>query len=216
MTSKTINYGIVYVLSNPAMPGLVKIGMTNKESVDARLKELFNTSVPVPFECEYACKVIETAKVEKALHMAFHPYRIHSQREFFEISPEQAIAILQLLDKSKDITEEIVEEINNELTEVDKAAGKKMKITRRPPLNYLEMGLQIGSQLEFNRSDDEVYVVKVCNAKKVSYCGVETSLTAVTKELLGIEHSVQPTSYWTFNGKNLMDIYYETYVNSED
>ncbi len=27
------NYGIVYVLTNPAMPDLVKIGMTNKENV---------------------------------------------------------------------------------------------------------------------------------------------------------------------------------------
>jgi len=215
MTPKTINYGIVYVLTNPAMPGLVKIGMTNKESVDARLKELFNTSVPVPFECEYACKVTETAKVEKALHIAFHPYRIHTQREFFEINPEQAIAILQLLDKSKDITNEIVEEINNDLTEVDKAAGRKMKITRRPPLNYIEMGIPLGAKLEFNR-DDETYIVEVCDAKKVSYCGVKKSLTAITKELLGIEHALQPTSYWTYNGKNLMDIYNETYVSSEE
>ncbi|ADQ80093.1 hypothetical protein Palpr_1954 [Paludibacter propionicigenes WB4] len=215
MSPKTINYGIVYVLTNPAMPGLVKIGMTNKENVDVRLKELFNTSVPVPFECEYACKVTETAKVEKALHIAFHPYRIHNQREFFEINPEQAIAILQLLDKSKDITNEIVEEINNDLTEVDKAAGKKMKITRRPPLNYIEMGIPLGARLEFNR-DDETYIVEVCDAKKISYCGVKKSLTAITKELLGIEHALQPTSYWTYNGKNLMDIYNETYVSSEE
>ena len=215
MTPKTINYGIVYVLTNPAMPGLVKIGMTNKESVDARLKELFNTSVPVPFECEYACKVTETAKVEKALHIAFHPYRIHTQREFFEINPEQAIAILQLLDKSKDITNEIVEEINNDLTEVDKAAGKKMKIARRPPLNYIEMGIPLGSKLEFSRAG-EAYMVEICDAKKVSYGGEEKSLTAITKQLLGIEHALQPTSYWTYNGKNLMDIYNETYVSNEE
>jgi len=215
MSSKTINYGIVSVLTNPAMPDLVKIGMTNKENVDTRLKELFNTSVPVPFECEYACKVTETIKVEKALHIAFHPYRIHAQREFFKINPEQAIAILKLLDKSKDITEEIVEEINNDLTEVDKAAGEKMKIARRPPLNYIEMGIPLGAKLEFNR-DDKTYIVEVCDAKKVSYGGVKKSLTAITKELLGIEHALQPTSYWTYNGKNLMDIYNETYVSSEE
>ncbi len=46
------------------MPGLVKIGMTNKESVDARLKELFNTCVPVPFECAYICKEENEEKVE--------------------------------------------------------------------------------------------------------------------------------------------------------
>ena len=70
MASKHQNYGIVYVLTNPAMPDLVKIGMTNRDNVDARMKELFNTSVPVPFECGYACKVVglRCEEVEKALH----------------------------------------------------------------------------------------------------------------------------------------------------
>ena len=34
------NKGIVYVLTNSAMPGLVKIGMTTRESIDTRMKEL--------------------------------------------------------------------------------------------------------------------------------------------------------------------------------
>ncbi len=209
MTTKKENYGIVYVLTNPAIPDLVKIGMTNKENVEARMKELFNTSVPVPFQCEYACKVIDCAVVEKALHIAFHPYRIHAQREFFEINPEQAIAILKLLDKSSDITSEVAEEINNDLSDGDRLAGMKMK-KKRPPLNFTEMGLPIGAKLEFNR-DGETYVVDVCDAKKVSYCGQESSLTAVTRDLLGLEYSVQPTPYWTYNGKNLQEIYDERY-----
>jgi len=81
LPQKSPNYGIVYVLTNPAMPGLVKIGMTNRDSVDARLKEFFNTSVPVPFECEYACKVESSEKVGETLHLAFHPYRIHAHPE---------------------------------------------------------------------------------------------------------------------------------------
>lgn len=215
MSPKTTNYGIVYVLTNPAMPGLVKIGMTNRESVDARLKELFNTSVPVPFECEYACKVESSEKVEKALHLAFHPYRIHAQREFFKINPEQAIAILQLLDKSKDITTEIQEEINNDLTDIDKAAGERMKIVRRPPLNYLEMGIPLGSKLVFAK-DELVQEAIVCGNRKISINGTETSLTAATRELLGLQHDIQPTPYWSYNGKNLMDIYNETYVSSDE
>lgn len=49
--------GIVYVLTNPAMPGLVKIGQTKRDKMDARLKELYGTGVPLPFECQYACRV---------------------------------------------------------------------------------------------------------------------------------------------------------------
>ncbi|WP_192815192.1 GIY-YIG nuclease family protein, partial [Treponema pedis] len=49
--------GIVYILSNPAMPGIYKIGITSRNDIKHRLKELYTTSVPVPFECEYACRV---------------------------------------------------------------------------------------------------------------------------------------------------------------
>jgi len=62
------------LLTNPAMPGMVKIGMTNRDSVDARMKELFNTSVPVLFECEYVCKVDDSTKVENALLIMQVPY----------------------------------------------------------------------------------------------------------------------------------------------
>ena len=41
---------IVYILTNPVMPGVVKIGKTDKEEVSARVKELFTTGVPVPFD----------------------------------------------------------------------------------------------------------------------------------------------------------------------
>ena len=97
--------GLVYVLTNPAMPGIVKIGLTTRPKIEDRLKELFTTNVPVPFKCEFACQVDDCNKVETALHKAFRPYRF-PQREFFKIEPEQAIAILELFEK-KDITAEI-------------------------------------------------------------------------------------------------------------
>ena len=44
-------YGIVYLLTNPVMPGWVKIGMTTQEDIDKQMKELYTTGVPIPFEC---------------------------------------------------------------------------------------------------------------------------------------------------------------------
>ena len=214
MAKQDNNKGIVYVLTNSAMPGLVKIGMTTRESIDTRMKELYSTGVPVPFDCVYACEVkaSDCAKIEKALHKAFEPNRINANREFFSIKSEQATAILELFDR-KDITNEVTAEIENDLTPEDKVAGEKIKSTRRPPMNYREMGINVGSKLVFV-IDPSIQVI-ISGDKKVSYNGEELSLTAVTKKLLGITHALQPTAYWEYEGKNLRDIYDETYSLEE-
>ena len=48
---------IVYVLTNPAMPGMVKIGMTDRPDVQRRMSELYSTGVPLPFECVIAARL---------------------------------------------------------------------------------------------------------------------------------------------------------------
>jgi hypothetical protein len=80
--------GIVYVLTNPAMPNIVKIGLTTRGDIQQRMNELFTTGVPVPFECAFACDVDDCEAVEKALHLAFRPNRIHPKREFFNLEPD--------------------------------------------------------------------------------------------------------------------------------
>jgi hypothetical protein len=44
---------IVYLLTNPSMPDIVKIGFTSDLTV--RMRSLYSSSVPVPFECYFAC-----------------------------------------------------------------------------------------------------------------------------------------------------------------
>jgi hypothetical protein len=211
------NYGIVYVLTNPAMPDLVKIGMTTRNEIDSRMRELYSTGVPFPFECEYACKVLvcDCAKIEKALHVAFHPYRVNASREFFKILPEQAIAILKLLDRGSDITNEVTAEINEDITAGDKVAAENYKKKKRPPLNFREMGIMVGSILQFSK-EGQTIEVEVCADKKVLFNNIERSLTSVTQELLGLDYNVQPTPYWTYNGKSLSEIYNETYSTEEE
>ena len=41
------------------------------------------------------------------------------------------------------------------------------------------------------------------------------SLTAATRHLLGIEHNVQPSPFWTFKGRPLSEIYEDTYGDGE-
>lgn len=122
------------------MPGLVKIGMTTRPELDTRLKELYTTGVPVPFDVEYACEVkaYDCNKIEKALHTAFDPQRVNINREFFQIKKEQAIAILELFNQ-KDVTTEVSDEMDNDLDAGD-IASKQKATKHRPPLNFSQMG----------------------------------------------------------------------------
>lgn len=196
---------IVYVLTNPAMPGFVKIGMTGGEDVGARLSQLYSTGVPFPFDLAFACKVPNAEEVEKALHKAFAPYRPNSKREFFNIDAEQAIAILRLL-HVEDATQEIAA-MQSTIPSDEVEAAKQYK-ARRPNLNFREMGIAQGSVLHFTEGDATVTVV---GDKKVRLDGEEMSLTAATRQLLGLDYSVAPGPYWTYEGKLLRAIYDETY-----
>ena len=203
--SNEISNGIVYVLINSAMPGLVKIGKTSRESIEPRLTELYSTGVPVPFECVYAARVSDEHKVEKAFHTAFGPYRINSKREFFEIEPEQAIALLELV-----AVEDVTPEVQREADDIDKeakSASKKLK-SRRPNLDFAEMGIPINSTLKLVSEEDFVTVV---GNRQVQYNNGFYSLTAITRRLLNLNYDPRPTTYWEFNGRLLNDIYEETY-----
>ena len=87
---------VVYVLTNESMPGLVKIGRTSG-SIEKRMRELYKTGVPIPFECAYAAEVADSKDIEKVLHEAYRDSRLNPNREFFRISPESARAILSRL-----------------------------------------------------------------------------------------------------------------------
>ncbi len=82
--------GYVYIASNPAMHGLVKIGMTSKQP-SKRVAALYNTSVPLPFVLRYYSWVPDRRESEKHLHSLFAADRVSKKREFFAVPAEEAI-----------------------------------------------------------------------------------------------------------------------------
>lgn len=96
--------GAVYVLTNPSMPNMVKIGITHL-TVAQRMSELDKTATPTPFQCFYAAHVKDAARVESALHAAFDSVRVRPAREFFRVKPQQVKAVLELL-ALEDVTPE--------------------------------------------------------------------------------------------------------------
>ena len=197
--------GSVYVLTNPAMPNMVKIGKTTRD-VELRLADLYSTGVPLPFECEYAAKVKDVDKTEKAFHTAFEPSRVNPKREFFNINPEQAIAVLSLM-----AIEDVTPSVQDEAKKIDieaTASAEKFKKKRRPTINYFEMGLKEGDILKFGRNEESCTVL---NGRQVFYKGEPWFLSNLTNKLLDRTGPMDGSPYWYFNGKNLKDLYNETY-----
>mgnify|MGYP000948657467 CR=1 FL=1 len=203
-----MTYSIVYVLTNPAMPGLVKIGLTSSDDAAVRLAQLYSTGVPFPFHLEFACRVQNADEVERALHRAFAPNRVNPKREFFSIEADQAISILKLL-HVEDATKEL-DATPTQIAVQEVEAGVQYA-ARRPNLNFVEMGIPVGSLLHFTEGDASVVVV---GPKKIRLGEDEMSLTAATRKLLSLDYSVAPGPYWTYGGRLLRDIYDETYPSA--
>lgn len=83
--------GYVYVLSNPSMPGLVKIGRTERDP-NQRAVELWQTGVPTPFVVEGAFLVPDCAEAERRIHESCKAFRVHGSREFFRCEVKDALA----------------------------------------------------------------------------------------------------------------------------
>ena len=82
--------GYIYVLDNPAMPGLVKIGFTTQK-VEERARQLSGGSgVPSPFRVVSSCRVSDPLRLEHLIHKVLEPNRFNRNREFFLLDPQTA------------------------------------------------------------------------------------------------------------------------------
>lgn len=86
----------VYGLSNPAYdPSIVKIGFTSstpelrKESIDR------STGVSIPFRVEYTKQCRNGRELEQAVHQYLAKERINPNKEFFQISVEEARQVIE-------------------------------------------------------------------------------------------------------------------------
>lgn len=81
--------GYVYILTNPSMPCVVKIGKTTR-TPQQRCDELWNTGVPTPFQVFCAVYSPDCHALERDMHILLRSLRVSHSREFFHISPSEA------------------------------------------------------------------------------------------------------------------------------
>ena len=202
---------IVYLLTNPVMPDLVKIGRTT--NLEERLRSLSTHSgVPVPFEVFYACEVSDSAKVERQIHEGFGDHRINPKREFFRINPERILAILKLVEL-RDVTP--VEDVVEDRVEQDSLNRER---NRRENFRFSILGLKAGSVLTFLR--DESIRATVIDDRRISLEGKETSLSSSALEILRTRYGYRAKTsagpqYWCHEGKTLSEMRQEMETGDE-
>ena len=163
--------GVVYVLTNPAMPGYVKIGHTS-QPIEKRIRSLGGTNLPRPFECAAAWEFKDARAVEKALHDAFADRRGDLLREFFTLDPERVVAILKQFGR-RDVTPKRADEEGVEIP-----VPKKRGPFRFSMVPEIEVGDVLTSIW------DESVTCTVVNDRRVECGGEEMTLSAAAKRVL--------------------------------
>ncbi len=95
MSREDTSRGHVYILSNPAMPGLLKIGFT-KGDVNLRARQLRTTGVPRPFKVEAKIHAKYAHGTEAKIHRALDRYRESPDREFFRMDTSEAVRVCKV------------------------------------------------------------------------------------------------------------------------
>ena len=90
--------GWIYVLENPSLKGLVKIGFSTKDPA-IRVRELSSTGVPRVFEIAYEALLERPRDLEQRVHATLKSH--HENKEFFRTTPKQAIAAIQTMRLAK-------------------------------------------------------------------------------------------------------------------
>ena len=87
--------GWLYIISSPSLPNLVKVGVSRRESPWTRVRELSSSSLPIPFKAHCFVFSDDCFELESAMHKYFDAQRVNKDREFFAITPQQAIDALK-------------------------------------------------------------------------------------------------------------------------
>lgn len=197
--------GIIYILTNESMPGLIKIGST--KDIKERLKSLDKTGVPTPFKLYYAIEIENYKQKERQLHQGYAKDRVRPNREFFRIEPENATAMLKALGGREidntyiDIS---IDEAGNEIS----TDAYETRLPQAPVTTFEMLKLMPGTKLNFTRNEN--ITCEVYDNRKVKYQDNICSLTQITGEILKKRYSwksknVNGFQFWKYEGEILTD-----------
>lgn len=207
--------GYVYIFTNDSFKDdWIKIGKTI--NIKERLNRLFNTSLPLEFKVYATLQTKKYEAIEKIIHKQIDrltDLRVNQNREFFNISPAQALDIF--LDQASALDDAVITRYIDgkpyQVYPVDetKKARKEGGVNRvRPPFDFSMVGLDVGDEIIF---DALKLPVKVAGKNKVEHEGRIWSLSAfcgtfLPEEMRNNSGAYQGPKYFSYQGKTLWEI----------
>lgn len=137
--------GWVYIITNNAMPGLLKVGYSTKDP-KLRANELNNTGSPHPYFVEYDVLVINPREVELKVHGELRNRA--EGKEWFRCSINDAIEAVRVVTEGRRILE-----VTNE-----QHCDVKKKSLNKAPIQYRDSSYCYGCHalIKFDRCANEV------------------------------------------------------------
>jgi len=146
--------GWVYVMSNQAMPGLVKVGYSTKDP-ELRAEELNHTGIPHPYLVDYEMLVESPYSTEQESHEALADVR--EGKEWFRCTPEHAIAAIRRVAGDGIILENY--------KHADRKEAERLQIERDKAENAAERARRARHQTEERFREREAQIRSTWNAK---------------------------------------------------
>jgi hypothetical protein len=192
------------------MPGYIKVGLTQQDDVAIRLRQLDNTSTPLPFECKYAARVPDCRRLERTLHFVFGEKRTRLNREFFTAKADLVQAIIELV-AIADVTPS---DVQQSISKDERAAIEE---TKRPKVTLQSLGLRLGEVLTFTK--DREITCAVASANRVNFRNRDMSISGAA--LIAIHEmgyswrTVNGFEYWEHDGKTLNNLRMLSVANTD-
>lgn len=205
--------GVIYILTNPSFPNYVKIGYA--KDLEKRMSQL-NHSETIPFAFRaYAVYEVDSNLTDLVVHDLIDRLNPdlrsietfdgkERKREFYAMSPEEAYTILECIAKISG-TEDRLKKMKPEGHEIEdeETAAEVAKEAKRGPFKFSAVDIPVGAKIKY--VNDDSIEATVVDDRHISYKGVTTSVSALAQELLEVDHAVQGTVYFTYEGEKLTD-----------
>lgn len=210
------NKGVIYILTNPSFKDYVKIGYA--DDINKRLKQL-NRSECVPFAFHvYATYEVTDRLSDIQIHNIIDSLNPNLRaietfegkkrvREFYAMSAEDAFKLLEGIAKINGLTKNLKRHTPSLSEKQDEETANEIKeesIERRSPFSFFACDIKMGEEVVFK--NDSSVICTVVGDRTIKFNDTVTSVSALAQKLLGVNHPVQGTLYFTYNGEILSDL----------